>query len=172
MVYHDYATSGRGTGYLAHKYADMGYCTRSGNPINKNFLCYMLTNPVYLGKIRWNYIVSKKAVVSGDVVNSKMRNKSPLIVAGLHEAIIDQETFDIVQETFIKNDRARVRDDQTLQNPLSRILRCGICGVTMASAARYSDGGRGVHCHTSGCPCCGNRVDLIEAGSLPHLMTG
>lgn len=119
----------------------------------------MLKNPVYIGKIRWNY---KRTVIHTDEHGStkKMRirdNDNAMIVDGLHEAIIDEELFNKAQEKTGKNSRSRTSGE--LRNPFATLLKCGNCGYSMSYRTYKNKDGtqRGeprmlcthqIHCHT------------------------
>lgn len=98
----------------------------------------MLSNPIYLGKIRWNSNKTEKKLVNGQIVKTRKRNNSDIIlVEGLHEAIVDQETFDIVQKIKPKN--ASTKRGMELQNPLATILKCAYCGRSMQRRPYYEN---------------------------------
>ena len=91
----------------------------------------MLLNPIYIGKVRWNYRKEVKNLVDGKLVTSRPRHRNDpcLLYDGKHEAIIDDITFHKVA--------SRVRSDKTkgglkLRNPLAGILICAKCKKAMA----------------------------------------
>ena len=90
----------------------------------------ILRNPAYIGKIRWNHRKSVKILKNGEIVITRPRNSEPLIVDGLHEPIIDLETWNIVQER-LKRNRAPVQHNNIVKNPLLHILICDKCGSYM-----------------------------------------
>ena len=57
----------------------------------------IISNPTYIGKIVWNRRKQKKRMKNGNVIVSRPRNKEYLIYKGLHEPIIDNETWEIAQ---------------------------------------------------------------------------
>lgn len=90
LIYELYA-SGKGykaiVGYLNQR----GYKTKRGNAFSVAQLRTILTNPVYIGKVRFN--------VRRDW-NEKRRNNinpEPIIADGIHEAIITEEQWNQVQ---------------------------------------------------------------------------
>lgn len=90
----------------------------------------ILANPVYTGKIRWNWRKTIKQYHNGEIVKS--RPKSPedswIIVEGKHPALISEELFQAAQE---KRGRApRIRMTKQLQNPFAGLCRCE-CGAAM-----------------------------------------
>lgn len=91
-------------------------------------LISILNNPIYLGKIRWNYYKTYKSIKNGQIIKNRKKNDDIILVDGLHPAIIDEETFNSVNNVK-KN--APVKNTLTLKNPLSGLIKCGVCGRTM-----------------------------------------
>ena len=61
----------------------------------------ILSNPIYIGKIRWDSRKTVKEYRNGKIVNTRPRNENYTLCDGLHESIIDMETWNIVQEKRI-----------------------------------------------------------------------
>lgn len=92
----------------------------------------ILKNPVYIGKIRWSYRKEVKKIKDGKLVKTRPDNHDDyILVDGLHSAIISEETFAAAQRMSAKNRKMPLKTNVKLQNPLSGIIRCGICGCTM-----------------------------------------
>ena len=84
---------------------------RGGRPFDKTSLHTLLTNPAYIGKVRY-----KKEIHEGE-----------------HDAIIDPETFERVQAQLRRNGRSGGRDVRNKYSALLRgILRCGSCDCGMS----------------------------------------
>jgi len=93
----------------------------------------ILINPVYNGKIRWNWRPANKKIENGEIRIERPRSSldSCTIVEGLHEAIIDDETWNLVQESMKLNPPHPAPSQLPLKNPLSGIVFCGKCGRRM-----------------------------------------
>ena len=91
----------------------------------------MLINPVYCGKIRWNWRPEKKKMVDGKIVKERPRSTEFLLFDGIHEPIIDQETFELAAARMNKNKSRTIRGDKTTQNPLAGLVICQKCGRKM-----------------------------------------
>lgn len=90
----------------------------------------ILNNPVYIGKIRWN---SRKQVIStknGVRVKHRPRNNEIILVDGLHQPIIDLETWNISQSKKSLN-TPPVQHNNVVQNPLVGLVYCEKCGKPM-----------------------------------------
>lgn len=90
----------------------------------------ILSNPTYIGKVVWNRRKQKKKTKNGHLIISRPRNKDYLIYNGLHEPIIDNKTWELVQEKR-KQNTPKVKHTSTIQNPLVGLVFCEKCGKTM-----------------------------------------
>ncbi len=90
----------------------------------------ILSNPTYIGKIVWNRRKQKKKTENGHLIISKPRNQDYLIYNGLHEPIIDNRTWNLVQEKR-KQNTPKVKHNNTIQNPLVGLVVCEKCGKPM-----------------------------------------
>lgn len=93
----------------------------------------ILKNPVYIGKVRWNWRQTKKAMVDGKRTSSRPRSKEEecLSYDGRHPAIIKKEVFDAAQEIMKEHSIPAVNINHTVKNPLAGIVICGKCGHNM-----------------------------------------
>lgn len=91
----------------------------------------IIINPVYNGKVRWNWRPSVKKMVNGKISKERPRSDKACIVDGLHEAIISNETFELAQKIISTNPTRPVQERNILKNPLSGIVYCGKCGRAM-----------------------------------------
>ncbi|MCI8361550.1 MAG: recombinase family protein [Clostridia bacterium] len=90
----------------------------------------ILSNPTYIGKIVWNRRKQKKKTKNGHLIISRPRNQDYLIYEGLHEPIIDNKTWELVQEKR-KQNTPKVKHSDTIQNPLVGLVFCEKCGKPM-----------------------------------------
>ena len=136
LVFRLYADEGMGFTKIAHYLDDAGVKPRKSDHWNSAVLKDILDNPVYIGKIRWNFRQTQKTVRDGDVVKSRPKNHRGdyLEVPGRHPAIIDEDLFNRAQNT--RGSRPSVRRGTELSNPLAGLLFCS-CGSAM-SMKRYT----------------------------------
>lgn len=99
----------------------------------------MLSNPIYIGKIRWNSNKQKKILINGQIIKKRKKGNSEdlILVEGLHPAIISNELFDIVQG--IKPNKASTKHNTELQNPLATLVKCADCGRSMQRRPYYDN---------------------------------
>lgn len=116
--------SGKGYKAIVNQINKEGHKTKKGNAFAIAQVKTILTNPVYIGKVRFN--------VRRDW-NEKRRhniNPNPIIVDGKHQAIIDDELWNKVQSIIAQKSGkpSRIYDGEY---PLTGILRCPECGAGM-----------------------------------------
>lgn len=99
----------------------------------------MLSNPIYIGKIRWNSNKQNKILINGQIIKKRKKgnNEDLILVEGLHPAIISNELFDIVQG--IKPNKASTKHNTELQNPLATLVKCADCGRSMQRRPYYDN---------------------------------
>ncbi len=93
----------------------------------------ILSNPVYLGKIRWKDRKVVKKVKDGILVSTQPKNKKDdlILVEGLHEAIITEEQFQKAEQIRKAKCFAPLPSCFNMQNPLAGIVYCAKCGRSM-----------------------------------------
>lgn len=132
----------------------------------------IVLNDVYLGKVRWNTYNLKTVVEDGRPVRRQVRNESPDVYDGLHEAIIPPELAERVRR---RTDAAPVRAAYEMRNPYGRLLVCSRCGIALrygAKADRPGEGPRLNHLNRRGCDMRGAKkadVDAVVARSLASI---
>lgn len=109
---------------------DMNLKPRISNEWTISSIKDILSNPTYIGKIVWNRRRQKKKTKNGHIIISRPRNSNYLIYDGLHEPIIDNKTWDLVQEKR-KQNTPKVKHNNSIQNPLVGLVFCEKCGKPM-----------------------------------------
>ena len=122
----------------------------------------ILSNPTYIGKIVWNRRKQKKKTKNGHLLISRPRNKEYLIYDGLHEPIIDNKTWDLVQEKR-KQNTPKVKHNNVIQNPLVGLVFCEKCGKPMQRRP-YNKVGKPatLMCSNSKCDNVSSKLYIVE----------
>lgn len=137
MIFSDFI-GGMGCRDLAMKLNAMGILTKRGNRWENRTVEYILNNPVYIGKLRWN--PSGKTRRSYDDPNI-------IIVDSDHEPIISAETWEQAQAQMaqIKKMYPRyARQRSAVPFMLQGIVKCSVCGSTLTMSAN----GTSLQCHS------------------------
>jgi len=131
----------------------------------------ILINPVYCGKVRWNWRPQVKRMVDGKLVVERPRTpiEECVIVDGLHPKIITEEQFNRAQELMSKNPPRPVGERYTVSNPLSGLVICGECGRRMVRRP-YSNGQpASLICAATSCHNVSSRLSFVEQRVLDGL---
>ena len=123
-IYHIYAYEDPSFISISRRINDMGYRTHSGKPFESRSVRYILENPFYVGKVRWNRQCHETHAIKDE--------SEWIIQDGKHEPIISTELFEIVQErikiyTLPYKSRGKTED----KHWLSGIVKCSSCGSTL-----------------------------------------
>lgn len=122
---------GKGLAYISEQLNKLGFKPRRGTIFAKSSLTHILTNPIYVGKIKYTDKATTKKVVNGKIIRVKNENKNIIYVDGLHESIIDLNTWNLVQNIRKNHLINNNKGNYNLKNPMSSILKCGLCGMTL-----------------------------------------
>ena len=143
----------------------------SGKPWSRSTIKDILTNPTYIGKVRWNYRPEKKSVKDGVVSKSRPRASTEewIIVDGRHPAIISPELYDKVQDKLKDHPERPGPRQMPIKNPLSGIVVCGLCGHNMVRRPYGNGYPDTLICTTLGCNNVSSAMDLVESKLLEAL---
>lgn len=126
-IYGDFL-SGKTCTAIARELNTLGICTAKGNPFEPRTIKYILENPFYCGKIRWNY------------TKHGGERKSPenwIITEGSHEALVSESEWLSAQAQIEKGSfPGRPRDVKSCRHWLSGILKCSSCGASLGFNSR------------------------------------
>lgn len=121
-----------GTKIIANYLNDNNVPTRHGDLWTYCTISNIITNPVYMGKIRRGWSQQIKTIENGEV-KKKIKRKKNIedykVFDGLHEALITEEQFMLAQQIRLeKQPAAKVKDEFELQNAFVGLLFCSTCG--------------------------------------------
>lgn len=155
--------SGAGSDRIASRLTEEGARPRWKEAFTNYTILKMLRNPVYVGRIEYN---KNRFVRKDGKIRAVPRPESEWVVAdGLHPAIVDEGTFEKVQEV-LKSRWRPAYFDGSIKTPLAGIVRCKRCGGRMHS--RKSNGTHYLRCEKNGC-CVLSRADAVESAILDAL---
>lgn len=133
---YDMFLQGDGTKIIANALNDTRIPSRHGDLWTYSTISQILTNPVYIGKIRRGWSKQIKSVEDGMVKRRIKRHKNMAdyqLYDGLHPALISEETFSMVQQLRLQRQpTARVKREFDLQNAFAGLIFCAKCGKRIA----------------------------------------
>lgn len=132
-------TAGYDKNYIVRHLNTHGYTTRKEKKFDGDAISYILENPFYIGKIRWNRRKSSS--------KNALKDASEWIIADSHHApIIDRDTWDAAQKRLEALRLSRSRYAHPVSHTkhwLSGIVKCPICGNSLSYKAGYPHGKSG-----------------------------
>lgn len=150
-----------GTKNIANYLNDHDIRTRHGDLWTYSTISNIVTNPIYMGKIRRGWSQQVKSLEDGQIkrrIKRKKEMEDYKVYQGLHPALVSEEDFMLAQE--IRRGRQpspKVKKDFELQNAFVGLLYCANCGkrigrTTMSQERDYRARLRcvnGRNCHNS-----------------------
>lgn len=124
-----YVNHNLGYSNICYKLEELGIKPPKGEQWANTSIFDIVSNPVYIGKIRWNARKTEKKYVDGQLVKTRPRNKNFELYDGKHDPIIDLETFNKAQDKLGRNTKEKKFTE--LKNPLAGIIFCENCGKAM-----------------------------------------
>lgn len=156
-----------GCGAIATRLNQMGLRTDMGNLFDPSCVMGIVTNPAYVGMVRWNQRTTTVTLQNGQRIKSRPKNDSPIIVRGLHAPILSQEVFDAAQERHASHYVPKTPEMLALSNPLAGLVVCHECGHTLQR--KPSPRGNWIFCPTPYCKTSGILEPIFEQVVLEHL---
>lgn len=154
--------SGKGLFPIAKELNDLGVRTHRGNRFENRTVEYILRNPVYIGKLRWNPTGRTRR---------DFFNENIIVADSDHEPLVSLETWDAAQRRLdeVKAQWGyKARPTSDLKSWLSGLVRCSACGATLIFAKPHfykcNNYARGRCTHSQHI-----RADLLEAAILARL---
>lgn len=128
MIFDQYVNQNESISNITLNLNNSGYRTAKGNKFERRIIHYILENPFYIGKIRWNYAPRARGKVKeGDVI----------IQEGKHEPLVSEELFNLAQERIKSSyeefhGSTRRVPSASAKHWLSGTLKCSRCGSSLA----------------------------------------
>lgn len=160
-IFHSFL-AGKGLYPIARELNAIGVRTHRGNQFENRTVEYILRNPVYIGKLRWNPTGRTRR----DFFNENL-----IVADGEHEPLVSLETWEAAQRRLdeVKAQWGyKARPASELKNWMSGLVRCSACGATLIfSKPHYykcNNYARGRCSHSQHIRC-----DLLESAILARL---
>ena len=117
--------AGEGLRDLAWWVNDQGITTHRGNKFENRTIEYILRNPVYIGKLRWNPTGRTRR---------KFDNPNIILADADHEPLIDMETWETAQDRMDTQKALHpyhAKPSYDRKDWLAGVVRCAACGATL-----------------------------------------
>lgn len=127
-IFSDYL-AGKGITTIARELNILGIKTARGNDWENRTVEYILRNPVYTGKIRWNPVGKTKRNYDDENI---------IITDGVHEPIIDEKSFEQAQ-TLVdytkKRHKQYIHKNIKTEYMLHGLIKCSSCGASLSKSS-------------------------------------
>ena len=153
---------GLGTTKLAKHLIELGIKSQTGKQWTPNMIRNILINDIYIGIVTYGRRESKKTMRNGEIIKTRPWNNDYLEAKGLHQPIIDKETFDKAQALLKSTPAKNIRGDKTIKNPLAGLVKCKCCGNNMFRRPYGTKQMPTLLCRTIGCKCVSSDLSLVE----------
>ena len=122
----------------------------------------ILANPVYIGKVKWNWRKEVRVYKNEKLIKTRPRNDEYILKDGLHKAIIDDRTWKIVEAKRSLN-KLPIPRVNTVQNPLCGLVYCAKCGKKMKRRP-YTDRSKEptIYCDNPKCDNISSKLHFVE----------
>jgi DNA invertase Pin-like site-specific DNA recombinase len=176
LIYELYTASGsdrKGVSLIVRHLNDLHIPAAKGVWTNSSIRC-VLSNPVYFGKVRWNYRKQVKKVSDGIITKERPRANADTwtLANGLHMPIVTEETFNLAQKYLSQNISHPCPKQTALKNPLADIIKCAICGRNMVRRPYQKKGQEAtLMCPVTSCKNVSSRLCDVETKLIDCLAT-
>ena len=162
LVFHLYVDENMGAANRSHKLNELGAKPRKSERFAPTAIRQILSNEIYIGKLRWGHKRVIKVMENGKVVKKQPRNPNYEVIDGKHPAIISEELFYKAQEQ--KGRKTKEAVDTELKNIFAGLIKCKKCGGAIAMRIHRANGKRyredRYYCRTG--RYCANKSSIVQ----------
>ena len=154
---------------IAKRLKQLGVKTQFGNDFTPEGVRRMLQDPAYIGRMTWAKKIKRVVVKNGVRKTIRVNNDAPIVVENAFPALVDLETWNIVQHKFATHKPLPKNTLAPCKNVLAGLVVCSECGMHLQR--KPGTGGRPdmIKCLTAGCPTTGIYIPIVEDAILDVL---
>lgn len=127
--------SGHDKNYIVRLLNDKGFKTKTGRCFDNECVSYILGNPFYIGKIRWNRRKSSSS--------RTIKPKDEWIISDApHPPLITRDTFDFCQKRIQQLQETHAKYAHPVSHTkhwLSGLVKCSVCGKSLSWKKGYKN---------------------------------
>ena len=141
IIFNKFTNEGLGADSICNYLNQHGYTKKKVKKNENNYfarssIMKILDNPVYTGKIAYGRVATEKVKGSRDEYK-RVKSDEYMLVDGMHEAIIDQETWEATKLRRKETGKRWVKTHSLEhEHILSGIVKCPICGTGLVGTLR------------------------------------
>lgn len=161
-IFELYLNENMGTTKIANYLNNLKIKPRKNNKWTAASIRNILQSPSVKGYITWNKRKSEKNLQNGTIVTSRPINKNHILVKGLHKPIIDEKTWNKVNQKLSSKKTPRVKSEVQIKNPLAGLIICSKCNKKMIRRPHYNGYQDTLICPTKGCKTVSSSLNIVE----------
>lgn len=162
IIYDLYSHDNLSIRQVTNKINEMGLKPRKNDKWSTASIKDILSNPVYIGKIKWNARKVVKIYKNDKLIKTRPRNNNCVVTQGVHDAIIDDKTWQIVANK-LKLNVVPITNHGVIKNPLCGLIICSKCGEKMIRKPFTKTGGEPIlYCANPKCNNVSTKLNLVE----------
>lgn len=158
---------GTGTQNIANKLNEIGAKARKKSYWNATMVRNILSKKTINGKITWNRRKITQSMENGEIIKKRPIQEKCIIINGLHEAIIDDDTWNKAHEIMRK--RKREKPPTEIKNPFAALIYCKKCGEKMVRRPYQNGRISSIICKNNTCDNISSDLNYIEKKVLEKL---
>jgi DNA invertase Pin-like site-specific DNA recombinase len=121
----------------------------------------IIENPLYYGKLRWNWRKNQKVMENGKVKITNPINHDYEVYDGLHPAIVDETMWKQAETIRNSSTHTRTQQSKELKNQFAGLMYCKLCGRAMVRRP-YTNGDVFLMCNHNGCNCVSSKFSDVD----------
>lgn len=169
----DFVYNDKGTSVIANTLNEMNIKPMKNDIWTPACVRNILKNPIYISKVTWNRRKTVSTLKNGTIVKSRPINNDFYLINAMHEAIIEKDIFDAVQNKMSAKNGKTIKKEFELRNPMAGLIKCGVCGRNMIRRPYMSKYQDGLMCSLAHCSNISSHLSLVEnrlLGGLEELL--
>lgn len=121
----------------------------------------IIENPLYYGKLRWNWRKNQKIMENGRIKITNPINHDYEVYDGLHPAIVDEAVWKRAEAIRKVNPHTRTKQSTELKNQFAGLMYCKLCGRAMVRRP-YVNNDVFLMCNHNGCNCVSAKFEDVD----------
>lgn len=160
-IFNLYLNENMGTTNIANYLNNLKIKPRKNNKWTASSIRNILQSPSIKGYITWNKRKSEKKLQDGNIITTRPINKNHILVKGIHQPIIDEETWNKVSNKIKSQKTPKTKAQTKVQNPLAGLIICSKCHKKMIRRPHkeYPDS---LICPTKECKTVSSNLNVVE----------
>lgn len=161
LIFNKFLYEDMGTSKISHYLNEIGVKSKKEMHWTPAMVRNILQSITLTGRLTWNHRKQISIIKNGSVVKSNPINReNTIIVNGLHEPIIDIETFEKVQNKLKRLHVVKAPTD--IKNPLAGLVYCKVCNHSMIRRPYDSGHNDTLMCPIARCKNISSDLYLVE----------